>query len=121
MSIRLIIVAVIALVGVTSCGSGASTASEASAPAAGASSNVVVKNFAFTPGSLRVRTGTTVIWMNADSTVHTTTVDKAGAESWDSGNLSQNQFYAVIFTTPGSYSYHCSVHNYMTGLITVTG
>ncbi len=32
-----------------------------------------------------------------------------------------NTSYAVVFTKPGTYSYHCDIHNYMTGTIIVGG
>jgi len=41
--------------------------------------------------------------------------------SWDSGNLTSGQSYAVTFSKPGTYAFHCSIHNYMTGTIKVTG
>jgi plastocyanin len=102
---------------ITACG-GAS--SDASTPAS-AGNNVTIKGFAFGPAALHVSTGTTVTWTNSDSTTHTTTADKSAPQAWDSGNLTPNMAYAVTFSKPGTYSYHCDIHNYMTGTITVAG
>jgi len=66
-----------------------------------------------------VSTGATVTWTNSDPTTHTTTSDKADTQQWDSGNLMPNASYAVTFTKPGTYAFHCDIHNYMTGTITV--
>ncbi len=91
--------------------------------AAGSASadTVSIKGFAFGPANLHVGTGTTVTWTNTDPTTHTTTADTSDAQPWDSGNLSANTSYAVTFTKPGTYSYHCEIHNYMTGTIIVGG
>lgn len=124
-AISLMVVAATAVLGVSACGSAApspsSSAGGQSSSAGASNDNVVIKNFAFTPATVQVTTGATVTWMNSDSAAHTTTADKSSAMAWDSGSLSQNQTYAVTFTKPGSYSFHCAIHNYMTGTITVSG
>lgn len=121
MRVGLLIVSASAVMGMTACDGGGQTPSAGSASPGGSATNITIKNFAFTPGTVRVRTGTTVTWTNTDATVHTTTSDKVGAETWNSGSLSQNKSYAIIFTTPGTYSFHCAIHDYMTGTITVAG
>ncbi len=39
---------------------------------------------------------------------------------FDSGITSEGS-YEHTFDAPGVYEYHCSVHRYMTGTVTVTG
>ncbi|MDQ2960716.1 MAG: cupredoxin domain-containing protein [Candidatus Dormibacteraeota bacterium] len=119
MRLRPLILAVGAAGAVAACGSNASPG--ASTTSSGGGNTITIKNFAFGPGTLHVSTGTTVTWTNSDSTTHTTTSDKADAQQWDSGNLVPNTSYAVTFTKPGTYSFHCDIHNYMTGTITVGG
>ncbi len=97
------------------------TSSTAVAPASTDGNTITIKNFAFGPASLHVSTGTTVTWTNNDTTTHTTTADKSAPQAWDSGNLTPNTSYAVTFSKPGTYSYHCDIHNYMTATITVAG
>jgi len=80
-------------------------------------STVTISGFAFSPATLNVKTGTTVIWVNQDATVHTVTSDNGGFAS--SENLGQGATYAFKFTTAGAYPYHCSIHTFMKGTITV--
>ena len=70
----------------------------------------------FTPGTLTVSAGTTVLWGNNDVTTHTVTSD-AGA--FNSNNLSSGDKFQVKFDNPGQYKYHCSIHPFMTGTIVV--
>jgi plastocyanin len=70
----------------------------------------------FTPGTLTVSAGTTVLWGNNDVTTHTVTSD-AGA--FNSNNLNSGETFQVKFDNPGQYKYHCSIHPFMTGTIVV--
>jgi len=79
---------------------------------------VAIQGFAFNPTPRSVSAGTTVTWINRDATSHTTT-GGAGAETWDSGALSENGTFSHTFTTPGSYQYACMIHPGMQGTITV--
>ncbi|MDQ6857015.1 MAG: cupredoxin domain-containing protein [Candidatus Dormibacteraeota bacterium] len=117
MRLRPLLLLVAAGGALAACGS---SPTGAAAPAAGGNT-VTIKGFAFGPTPLHVSTGTTVTWTNSDSTAHTTTADTSAPQAWDSGNLSPNTSYAVTFSKAGTYSYHCDIHNYMTGTITVGG
>jgi FtsP/CotA-like multicopper oxidase with cupredoxin domain/plastocyanin len=82
---------------------------------------VVIKNFAFSQQSITIQAGTSVTWRNDDTTAHTTTSNTSGsANSWDSSTLNPGQTYTKTFSTPGTYTYHCSLHSSMTGTIVVT-
>ena len=78
--------------------------------------DVQIKRFTFVPASLSVKAGTTVTWTNEDSTPHTVTSTDG---SWGSDQLAQGDSYMKLFSTPGSYEYHCSIHPYMRGVIVV--
>jgi plastocyanin len=83
-------------------------AATAPAPAAQATgTSVTIQNFAFNPGSLTVKAGTTVTFTNQDSVPHTVTSDTG---AFDSGTLAPGKSFTFTFQTPGSYSYHCSIH-----------
>lgn len=71
---------------------------------------VSISNFAFVPATVTIKAGGTVQWTNADSAPHTAT-DLNSA--FDSGNLAQGGKFSFKFTTPGTYTYHCLVHNMM--------
>ena len=78
---------------------------------------VIIQNFAFSPNNLTVKAGTTVTWINKDSTAHTVTSDSGAFTS--SGNLNTGTNYTFTFTKAGTYPYHCSIHPSMTGQIIV--
>jgi plastocyanin len=78
---------------------------------------VSIQNLSFAPQTLTVASGTTVTWVNNDTTTHTTTSDTG---VWSSPNLAPSQSFSFTFTTPGTYTYHCSIHTTMTATIVVT-
>jgi plastocyanin len=64
-----------------------------------------------------VARGTTVTWTNQDAMAHTVTADDG---SWGSGPLGPGTTYSHVFTSPGTYTYHCAFHPFMTGTVMVT-
>jgi len=82
------------------------------------STSINISNFAFSPASLTVKAGSTVTWTNNDATTHTVTGDTG--TTLNSGNLAPSQTYSKTFTTQGTFGYHCSIHPFMTGTVTVT-
>ena len=115
-----VVAAVIAAV--SGCGSSSSsTAAPGSSTAAGAGrTGVTIQKFAFGPATVSVKFGTAVVWTNQDDTQHTATSDPGAPTSFDTGNISHGNTAVFTFQTPGSYPYHCSIHTYMKGTITVT-
>ena len=92
-----------------------------SPPAATGSGNtIVIQNFAFSPATLTVPSGTTVTWTNNDSPTHTITSDAGDPVDFSSGSLAPGASYQFTFTTPGTYAYHCSIHPSMKGTVVVT-
>ena len=92
---------------------GASTA--AAAPVA--TDHVAIQGFAFGPTTVAVRPGTTVTWTQQDEDQHTVTADDA---SFASSPLTTGQTYTHTFAAPGTYHYHCAIHPFMHGTVTVT-
>jgi plastocyanin len=82
-----------------------------------ATASVTIKNMAFNPSSLSVTAGSTVTWMNSDTTIHTVTADDG---SFNSGNIAIGATYSRVFSTAGTFSYHCTIHPEMTGKVVVT-
>ncbi|MEY9927561.1 plastocyanin [Catenulispora sp. GP43] len=90
------------------------------APAAPVAGNAVqIMNFAFSPAALTVKAGTTVTWTNKDSDAHTVTSQGPGGPL-GSAALATGQSYSYTFTKPGTYSYLCTIHPFMTATVTVT-
>lgn len=83
---------------------------------ASGSTTVNVKNFSFDPHNLTVTKGTKITWKFEDSTDHTVT---ANDKSFTSKKLKSGGMYSFTFNTPGKYAYICSIHQYMTGSVTV--
>jgi plastocyanin len=77
---------------------------------------IVLKNFHFSPVSLSVPAGTTVVWKNLDGEPHTVVSDSG---VFRSGGLDQNDSYSFKFDHPGTYRFICSIHPTMVGTITV--
>ncbi len=91
------------------------TTASTSTPASTGNS-VTIMNFAFSPATLTVKTGTKVTWTNNDTVTHTVTADQG---AFDSGNISPGSTFSFTFTKAGTYSYHCNIHHSMTATITV--
>ena len=76
---------------------------------------VKIGNFTFGPQDLKVKSGTTVIWVNEDDIPHTV----VSLNNFRSKPLDSNDTFSFTFTTPGTYKYFCSLHPHMTGTIVV--
>lgn len=97
----------------------ATNSPNATATPAAATDSVSITNFAFNPGNITVKKGTTVTWTNKDAVAHTVT-ETDGQTGPKSGDLNQGQSYSFTFNTVGTFKYDCSIHPYMTGTVTVT-
>ena len=82
-----------------------------------AKTEVVIDNFSFSPGAISVPVGATVTWTNHDKVPHV--VASADNQFKKSPVLRAGQRFSNTFTTPGTYSYFCSIHPRMTGKIIV--
>ncbi|MBN9386896.1 MAG: cupredoxin family copper-binding protein [Chloroflexi bacterium] len=80
--------------------------------------SVMIHNFSFVPQSISIPKGTTITWTNMDSASHTVTSDTG---AFNSGILKTNDTFQFTFNTPGTFTYHCSIHPNMKATITVTG
>jgi plastocyanin len=88
---------------------------------------VLEQNFAFHPDNLTVKQGSTVYWINMDTSA---LMDIENSEIhnvvFSSGLPAKSQAmgtydsYGYTFTTPGTYSYSSTFNPGMTGTITVT-
>lgn len=111
------------LLALSACGtadprpSSADRSATASASAGAVTTDVVeVVNFSYEPRVVSVTAGTTVTWRFRDQPRH----DVAATDrSFGSELLTAGQEYTHTFTTPGTYDYFCTVHQYMTGTVIV--
>lgn len=77
---------------------------------------VAISNYAYLPKVLTVKLGTRVSWTNHDATAHTATADTSG---FDTGTVNPHATRTVDFKRPGTFTYHCAFHAFMTATITV--
>jgi plastocyanin len=103
--------------GVAACGSD-DGGSVTTVGGGGAEERVEIVEFAFSPETLTVPAGTTVIWENSDSVSHTTTSED---EAWDSDSLASGDEFSFTLDEAGTFSYFCQIHPSMTGSIVVEG
>jgi plastocyanin len=78
---------------------------------------IEIKDFAFNPQTLTVKSGETVTWINRDEEPHT--VVSVGKKFKKSTALDTDQEFTITAGAPGTYTYFCSVHPKMTGTIVV--
>jgi plastocyanin len=92
------------------------TTSAAGPIASPSGQTVVISGFSFQPAALTVQTGASVTWRNDDSVAHRIVSD---TNAFSSSNLNQGNTFTHQFNQAGSYPYHCGIHPYMTGTVTV--
>lgn len=76
----------------------------------------------YDPEVVDVSVGTTVMWDNVDSTIHTVTsgTPKAGPDGvFDSELISAGDSFEYTFNDPGTQDYYCIVHPWMVGTVNV--
>ena len=77
---------------------------------------VTIQSFTFGPAALTVPLGATVTWINQDDSPHTVTTDDRRIKS---PALDTGDKFSFTFDKPGSYTYFCTIHPHMTGMIVV--
>lgn len=104
----------------TTAGVGATTTTSAGAATTVTPTEtyISINDFKFSPATLTVTAGTTVSWRNDQGVTHTVTADDG---SFDSGDVVQGAEFSQVFATAGTFAYHCTIHDTMTGTVTVEG
>ncbi len=100
----------------TAVASLAALAVAAPTPAQAAPVKVSIEYASFTPGAIDALPGDTVTWNNQGGRTHTVTSD---GDAFDSGDLVVGRSFSFVFTTPGTYTYHCAIHREMFGVVHV--
>jgi plastocyanin len=77
---------------------------------------VAIENFNFVAADLTVKAGTSVVWTNHDDVEHTVT---ASDNSFSSSSIPTEGQFSYTFSTPGTYSYFCAIHPFMTARVIV--
>ncbi len=98
------------------CGGSSSTDGSSNTVTPVETNTVTISGSSFVPVSIKVSPGTTVTWINQDSTAHTVVSD---TNLFKSGNLDKGQSFKFKFDTKGTFSYKCSIHLTMQGTVFV--
>jgi plastocyanin len=77
---------------------------------------VWIKNDNFSPDSITVPVNTTVTWTNKDKWAHTVTSDEP---LFDSQKIKSGKTFTYKFISPGTYNYHCKIHDGMKAKVIV--
>jgi LPXTG-motif cell wall-anchored protein len=83
---------------------------------AAASGSVTIADFSFSPGSLTIKQGDTVTWVNNGPTAHSATANNG---SFNTGILKAGQSASHTFDQAGTFSYYCQPHPFMKATIVV--
>jgi plastocyanin len=75
-----------------------------------------IAGFAFKPGTISVKVGTTVRWTNRDEAPHTVTASSGG---FTSKQLGKGGVYTRRFASAGTFAYLCALHPNMKGRVVV--
>ena len=70
----------------------------------------------YAPATKKIDPGTWVTWSNNGTDAHTVTADDG---SFDSANLDPSEGFSWYFDSPGTFTYTCAWHAWMTGKIVV--
>jgi plastocyanin len=103
------------------CGSSGSSKAAATTATTGGTATVAntitIKNFMF-GAPITVKAGSMVTVKNTDSTTHTVAADDD--KSFDTGEIHAGASATFVAPKAGTYKFHCNIHNYMMGTLTVT-
>ena len=94
------------------------TALASFAAVAATTTTVDITKFMFAPMEIVVAPGTTVRWINHDETPHTVS-SQGETKVFASKALDTDDQFEFTFAKEGDYTYVCSVHPFMTGVVHV--
>jgi plastocyanin len=77
---------------------------------------VVIEAMQFSPQTIKVNVGDTVIWKNKDPFPHTVTSENRG---FDSGEFAENRSWKFKARRKGTFPYICTLHPTMKGNLVV--
>ena len=76
----------------------------------------------FSPNVVSVHSGTTIRWVNETNEIHTIIADECSMSAscrLNSGVIKPHDSYDLSQLSHGRYAYHCGLHPFMRGTITV--
>ena len=131
---------VLAVLAVSGCGSSSSSTATSDTASSGAQASsttttaprstttvptttvpgqVDIVEYDFTPGTITVKVGERVTWLNRDSVDHWVISAPGTPQPFDLGRQGSAASASHTFDTKGTYPYFCNLHNYMKGEVIV--
>jgi plastocyanin len=77
---------------------------------------VLIEAMQFSPATLEVNAGDTVVWKNKDPFPHTATTEGDG---FDSGDIAAERSWKFVAAKRGSFPYYCELHKTMKATLVV--
>ncbi len=77
--------------------------------------------FAFSPQTVTINVGDSVVWRNTTSAPHTVTGNDGTWGSDPVDLIDPGEQFTHTFLSPGAFAYHCELHTGMTGTVIVEG
>jgi plastocyanin len=88
----------------------------AAAAAPSSTVDINIAKFAYGPKEITIAPGTKIVWTNHDETPHTVT---SNDKSFASKGLDTDDKFEHTFASEGDFTYICTVHPFMTGVVHV--
>ena len=87
---------------------------------AGDALTVELINLQFVPQGIRIKPGTTVMWVNKDVALHNVSSIESVFLSAPQGDMKEGDTFSYTFDKPGTYKYQCTYHHpNMNGVVIV--
>jgi plastocyanin len=99
-----------------SCATLFMTAHFAAAAPPASTVDVDIAKFAYGPKEITIKPGTRIVWTNHDETPHTVT---SNDKSFASKGLDTDDKFEHTFAAEGDFTYICTVHPFMAGVVHV--
>ena len=77
---------------------------------------ITITEMRYSPASLEIKAGDTVVWQNRDDRDHTVIADD---KSFNSGNIRSGASFSHTFAKPGTFAYGCQYHPRERGVVIV--
>ena len=94
----------------------ATACATAAEPASVEPASVEITKFAFAPKEITIAPGTRLVWINHDETPHTISASDKG---FVSKAIDTDDRFEHVFASEGDFSYFCTLHPFMTGIVHV--
>jgi plastocyanin len=107
---------VLAMLVLSACAAFVIPAIFATAAAPASIIDIDIAKFAYGPKEITVAPGTRIVWTNHDQTPHTVT---SNDKSFASKGLDTDDKFEHTFDREGDFTYICTVHPFMTGVVHV--